>query len=201
MISSLHKDFKIVFADPWFFSLWTLQEVILRNDAVALPKEAEAIMWDPGHYAYLTMFINHCQNMFQDLEHMEEKIEKSISQYLPLGSERHQIKKQVYKIKQLILQAGFYFLFSTNPNVQYGIAQYRTTSRDVDRVYAIMQTYNLRVGKSIRPKEQPPLAELIDEFAVAINRKCPIMGQMFIHTQAHTSPSPTPLCRPKMSTA
>lgn len=184
LISSLHKDFKILFADPWFSSLWTLQEVILRNDAVALPKEAEAIMWDPGHYLYLTMFINHCQNMFQDLERIEEKIEASTSQYLRLGSERQEMKNQVYEMKQLILQAGFYFLFSTNPNVQYGIAQYRTTSRDVDRVYAIMQTYNLRVGKSIRPKEQPPLAELKDEFAAAINKLCPMMGQMFIHTQA-----------------
>ena len=184
LISSLHKDFKIFFADPWFSSLWTLQEVILRNDAVALPKEAEAIMWDPGHNLYLTMFINHCQNMFQDLEHLEKKVEASTNRYLPLGSERQEMKKQVREMKQLILQAGFHFLFSTNPNVQYGIAQYRTTSRDVDRVYAIMQTYNLRVGKSIRPNEQPPLAELIDEFAAAINKKCPIMGQMFIHTQA-----------------
>ena len=183
VIGSLHRGFNVVFADPWFSSLWTLQEVILRNDAIALSKEAETIVWDHDHCTYMTMFINHCQNVFQDLESAEKRIEKFIGQASTRGSVRQEMKKQIYEMKQLILQAGFYFLFSNNPNVQYGVARYRRTSRDVDRVYAIMQIYNLRVGKSIRPKEQPPLAELIDEFAAAISQRCPIMGQMFLHTQ------------------
>ncbi len=183
VIGSLHREFNVVFADPWFSSLWTLQEVILRNDAIALSKEAEALVWDHDHYTYMTMFINRCQNVFQDLESVEKRIKKFTGQDSARGSERQEIKKQICEMKQLILQAGFHFLFSNNPNVQYGIARYRRTSRDVDRVYAIMQIYNLRVGTSIRPKEQPPLAELIDEFAAAINQRCPIMGQMFVHTQ------------------
>ena len=184
VISSLHKELNVVFADPWFSSLWTLQEVILRNDAVALSKEAEPILWDIGQYTYLTMFINHCQNVFQDLECIDKKIKESTRQDLSLESGRQEIGKKVCEMKQLILQAGFYFLHSDNPNVQYGIARYRRTSRDVDRVYAIIQIYDLRVGKSIRSKERPPLAELIDEFAAAINKKCPILGQMFVHAQA-----------------
>ena len=184
IISSLHKELNVVFADPWFSSLWTLQEVILRNDAIALSKEAEAIVWGIGQYTYLTMFINHCQNVFQDLNSIDKRIEESKGQYLSLESGRQEIEKKVCEMKQLILQAGFHFLHSSNPNVQYGIARYRRTSRDVDRVYAIMQIYDLRVGKSIRSKERPPLAELIDEFAAALNQKCPIMGQMFVHAQA-----------------
>lgn len=184
IISSLHKELNVVFADPWFSSLWTLQEVILRNDAMALSKEAEAIVWDIGQYTYLTMFINYCQNVFSDLECVDQKMAESTRQDLSLESGRQEIRNKVGEMKQLILQAGFYFLHSNNPNVQYGIARYRKTSRGDDRVYAIMQIYDLRVGKSIRPKERPPLAELIDEFAAAINQKCPIMGQMFVHTQA-----------------
>ena len=184
VISSLHKELNVIFADPWFSSLWTLQEVILRNDAIALSKEAEAIVWDIGQYTYLTMFINHCQNVFHDLECVDKKMEEYTRQDLSLESGRQEIEKKVGEMKQLILQAGFYFLHSNNPNVQYGIARYRRTSRDDDRVYAIMQIYDLRVGISIRPKERPPLAELIDEFAAAINQKCPILGQMFVHARA-----------------
>ena len=184
IISSLHQELSVVFADPWFSSLWTLQEVILRNDAIALSKEAEAIVWDIGQYTYLTMFINLCQNVFQDLKRIDKKIEESTRQYLSLEPQRQEIEKKVCETKQLILQAGFHFLHCSNPNVQYGIARYRRTSRDVDRVYAIMQIYDLRVGKSIRSKERPPLAELGDEFAAALNQKSPIMGQMFVHAQA-----------------
>lgn len=43
------------------------------------------------------------------------------------------------RIRQQILQAGFDYLFSTNPNVQYGTARYHTTTRAEDRVYAINQ--------------------------------------------------------------
>jgi hypothetical protein len=46
-----------------------------------------------------------------------------------------------------------------------------------------MQIYNLQVGKSIRPHENPSLDALIDEFAMAINRECLIMGQLFVHTE------------------
>ncbi|KIW69053.1 hypothetical protein PV04_04954 [Phialophora macrospora] len=198
VVASLHGAFKVLFVDPWFSSLWTLQEVVLRNDALVVSKEAKPIVWDADHHMFLTMFINHCQNVFQDLECIDRRIDESEpreSSFLSSLSApvttaaasrppRPEMKTQIFEMKQLILQAGFYFLFSDNPNVQYGIARYRTTSRDVDRVYAIMQIYHLRVGTSIRPGEHPTLPELIDEFAVAINKMCPILGQMFVHTEA-----------------
>jgi hypothetical protein len=195
VIASLHRAFNVLFADPWFSSLWTLQEVVLRNDALVLSKQASPVVWNEDHHMFLTMFINHCQNVFQDLEGIDRRLDESrprisaLSSSLSaptaaLGPQHLEMKTQILEMKQLILRAGFYFLFSDNPNVQYGIARYRTTSRDVDRVYAIMQIYHLRVGASLRPGEQPTLPELIDEFAVAINKMCPILGQMFVHTQA-----------------
>ena len=50
-------------------------------------------MWDPGHYTYLTMFINHCQNVFQDLECIDKRIEQFTGKDLSMGSERQEIKK------------------------------------------------------------------------------------------------------------
>jgi hypothetical protein len=172
-VDSLHKHFNILFDDPWFSSLWTLQEVVLRNDAIVLSAQGEPIWWEPGRFLYLTMLINHCTNMFRVLTTLQKLLSKD-----------QKILNLVAEIRNRILQAGFNYFMTDNPNVQYGIAHYRTTSRDVDRVYAIMQVYNIRVGKSIRPNENPSLEELIDEFALAINKVSLIMGQMFVHTKA-----------------
>ncbi|KAI1738099.1 heterokaryon incompatibility protein-domain-containing protein [Xylaria scruposa] len=184
IISSLLKECNIIFNEPWFSSLWTLQEVVLRNDALVLAKEAEPIEWFPNQYMYMTMFINHCQNMFRDLEYLADSIKESKRHNQPISEQQLRMGAQIHDIKQRILEAGFYYTFSDNPNVQYGTAKYRKTSRTVDRVYAIMQVYNIRVGKSLDPARNPQLPELLDEFAKAIVDTCPIMSQMFVHTRA-----------------
>lgn len=62
LTSSLHRELNVLFADRYFSSLWTLQEVVLRrNDALALSKEAEPVEWELDKYLCLTMFVNHCQ--------------------------------------------------------------------------------------------------------------------------------------------
>ena len=102
-----------------------------------------------------------------------------------------QIRREVYtdrsgivatEVTEILRQTGFrYSTWISNPNVQYGTARYRRTSRSEDRVYAIMQAYNLRVGSSARPQESPELDQLVEEFAIAINSNCPMLGQMFNH--------------------
>jgi len=183
LLHSLHKELNVLFDDPWFSSLWTLQEVVLRNDALVLSAQAEPIWWESNQYMYLTMFINHCQNMFKDFAELEKELNRPENTRRSQEPRGQEMKDLISEVKKRILQAGFYYLFTDNPNVQYGTARYRTTSRDVDRIYAIMQIYNLRVGKSIRPHENPSLDELVDEFALAINQTCLIMGQLFVHTE------------------
>lgn len=78
-------------------------------------------------------------------------------------------------------------LMGKNPNVQYGIARFRTTTYPVDRVYGIMQMYNVRVGQAIRPTDRPSLEELVEEFGLAINSRSALLGQLFLHT-AKTRP-------------
>jgi hypothetical protein len=98
-----------------------------------------------------------------------------------------QIKSAISHILQVIFQAGFYCTFTTNPNVQYGTAKYRKTRNPEDRVYAIMQMYNIRVGQSLRPNDRPLMDSLIREFGLAINSRSPLLGQLFLHT---TRPNP-----------
>ena len=179
-MGKLRESSEEIFADPWFSSLWTLQEVVLRNDAIVLSTEGEPVLWKVGkeeQRMYLTMLINHCQNVYGDLERISQR---KMLFYTPPPSK--EAADAIGRVKELILQAGFYYLFSTNPNVQYGTARYRTTSRREDRIYAIMQIYNLCIGKSARPNENPPLEYLVTEFAGAINQRCAILGQLFVHT-------------------
>ncbi|KAH7007537.1 heterokaryon incompatibility protein-domain-containing protein [Ilyonectria destructans] len=176
-IDKLQNAFSRVFSDPWFSSLWTLQEVVLRHDALVLSTEGEPVLWEKEPTArrmYLTMFINHCRNVYNNLA----KVERQVTLVPLLAQTAYGIKQTMQKI----VQAGFYYLFSTNPNVQYGTARYRTTSRKEDRIYAIMQIYGICVGKSARPNENPSLEELVTEFAGAINQRSPILGQLFVHT-------------------
>lgn len=181
------------FSDPWFSSLWTLQEIVLARDAIALSREAEAVRWDDKHYLFFVMIINVCQNLYQDLEALEKKASRSAhrsmySQDVAPSDDPHTaaLAADIAFIKELLLRAGFYYLFSDNPNVQYGTAKYRETWKAEDRVYAITQIYNLKVGKSARPTQDPSLhpglGELQIEFAAAINHRCPILGQFFSHT-------------------
>ena len=177
----LRRSYDYFFGDPWFSSMWTLQEIILRNDALLLTAEAEPVLWHvqvvKGQRTYMTLFINHCANVYMDLEEVAGQINPSGD-----PSARGKVHDDIERARQLILQAGFTYLFGSNPNYLYGTARHRSASQSEDRIYAIMQIYDLCVGKSARPGEDPSLEELVTEFAGAINRRSAILGQCFIHT-------------------
>jgi hypothetical protein len=181
----LRMALKCLFADCWFSSLWTLQEIVLRKDAVALSREAELIPWDENHVMHFVMIINVCQNVWQDVQDVEHRTGRMSS--IGASGPSNVIDDEVAAIKYLLLSAGFYYLLTDNPNVQYGTAKYRTTRNDTDRIYAIMQTYNIKVGKAARPDQDPALhpgfEKLQIEFGSAINDRCPILGQFFSHTE------------------
>lgn len=73
----------------------------------------------------------------------------------------------------------------TDVNAAATSGQYKR--RREDRIYAIMQIYNLCVGKSARPAENPSAEALVTEFAGAINRRSANLGQFFLHI---TQPKP-----------
>jgi hypothetical protein len=190
----LRMALESLFADSWFSSLWTLQEIVLRKDAVALSREAELIPWGEDYVMHFVMIINVCQNVWQDVQEVENRTGRMRS--IDASGPSNVIDGEVVAIKDLLLSAGFYYLLTDNPNVQYGTAKYRTTLDDTDRIYAIMQTYNIKVGKAAdRPDQDPELHPELEklrhpgfeklqiEFGAAINRQCPILGQFFTHTE------------------
>ncbi|RDI77049.1 Protein-glutamate O-methyltransferase [Venturia inaequalis] len=169
-IGHLYEAFEVIFNDPWFSSLWTLQEIVLRHDAMIISREGQSIpMKNQGKRldTFMSMLKNSCQNIHGDLLDWNASGET---------------EGQISTILRHINCAGFYFLHSGNPNVQYGIAKYRQTEFPLDRVYGIMQVYNLRVGEAARPGARLTLEELEDEFAGTINSTSPVLGQLFVHS-------------------
>lgn len=173
-IERLHRHCGLLFQDPWFSSLWTLQEYFLRNDADVISAEG-------------SLFGNRWTSMRENLGGVYEYLEyfaESQAPTLTSSPEKPSRKylKMAVEIQEGLARAGFrYGNWCSNPNVQYATARFRSTSRAVDRIYAITQIYNLRVGQSARPNETPSLEELSLEFAVALNASHPILAQMFNH--------------------
>ncbi|OHF00810.1 hypothetical protein CORC01_03884 [Colletotrichum orchidophilum] len=187
-IDRISSGLLIVLQDPWFSSLWTLQEAVLRNDALILSSEGLPCVWtttgDGKEYqAHLSMFVNVCNNIYLDLINMQRGIEYHEVTGNALMDWEFDLKSKIDSMLALLIRSGTYNLPTSNPNIPYSMARYRQTSRPVDRIYGIMQTYNLRVGKVIRPQDNPSLADLVQEFAVAIATKNPILCQLFVHTK------------------
>lgn len=89
---------------------------------------------------------------------------------------------KIHEIMDILKVAGLCDNFTLNPHFAYGLAQHRHTRYREDRIYGILQVYDLRVGRAIRPWERPSLEELVDEFGLEINMRSLVTGQLFLHT-------------------
>lgn len=172
-----------VLDDPWFSSLWTLQELMMRNDAVILSREAESVQisgYDGSDPVDLDFLMKCCVSIQKEM--VREATGDLPGGHADLPSEVHDLLSEV---EDRIYYSGLpSALVTSNPNVQYGAAKTRETYRREDRIYGIMQIYGIRVGQSVRPEDQSTLDELVEEFALAINARSALMGQMFVHTAA-----------------
>lgn len=141
-LDKICTTYENLFSDPWFSSLWALQEVILCRDAKILGSSGESVKCNEHYSAFVGMIMNVSRNIYDDLNRVRKAIDAmKKKKHSQLTLDQCRADDQVIRLTNLIIRPG------NNPNVQYEITKYRQTSRDVDRVYAIMQIYGLRVGK------------------------------------------------------
>jgi hypothetical protein len=157
--------------DPWFTSLWTLQEAVLRRDATVLSSHGQplTVSHHRGHNVRLEIFCNSCWTIMSDINEYAE--------YLP--PEATLITRT---IQQMIRTSGLFFGMTNNPNVQYGMAYHRVTKHPLDRVYAIMQIYGFRLGESLHPNISVTLDDLELQLAHQLTSRSPMLSQWFVHT-------------------
>lgn len=160
-----------LFRDPWFSSLWTLQEAFLCQETILLSRNAEP--WPPvtpqqevARLRDLAMWVDLALNLTDRAYNLHN------SSKLHISFER----------------SGLMGLILKSPIVLLTAAQYRKTSpeNETDRVYGIMQAFNFRLGKSRRnedPAKEFTLLELEEELGKELLRQYPIISQLHVFMQ------------------
>ncbi|KAL2813768.1 hypothetical protein BDW59DRAFT_167404 [Aspergillus cavernicola] len=158
-IRRLSECFTFLLEDPWFTSLWTLQESVFNRAAMILSRDGRPVPCRINSgYIFMSVLVNESSILLYQLDRLEEDYPHMIQG----------VQKEVRTIRFLCKSACFESLYINNPNVQYGLVRYRTTTRPADRIYGIMQIYQLSVGQSAEPWRTFTLDELRDKFAQAL---------------------------------
>lgn len=185
-VEDVREVVEAVLGDPWFSSLWTLQELFLRDDALIMGQNGNIVL------PRVPVLEEDPYLMLSDLRY---ELQVVMDEMLPLQQPERlchdhtttpTIQQLAKELTSLIQRRGFGSdgqFTPDNPKVQYSAAKFRQTVHPEDRVYAICQIYNIRVGQSLRPNEPPQeLESLVEEFGLAINARSPVLGQLFVHT-------------------
>ena len=192
-VTSARASLDQIFIDPWFTSLWTLQEAFLCQHAYMLPLEAEMTNIDvkfdtkTGPIFTLQALCNASITLSQVIE-----IERPIvlAQWQSDKSNPDVCKRQKYlgDVYGMLNRRGLLALATRNPIALYNTAQYRKSSLDWDRVYGIQQVFGFRLGASA-PHVSNTRAKsfnrfvLEDQLGAAILVKYPVASQLHVFTE------------------
>jgi hypothetical protein len=155
------RKIEVLCRDPWFSSLWTLQEAYLRKSAILLSNNGTAVFTSSGTLATLQWLVDYCE---------------------------HPWAQAAGYIKQVIQTSGLDRLAARNPVVLLAAARYRETTRPLDRVYGIMQVFGLKLGQDRQSsradrRPEPRLSDLEVELSQELNIRSPALAQTFIHVE------------------
>lgn len=153
-----------LFQDPWFSSLWTLQECYLRPDAIILSLSAEKVKVSGliGNSIYLNL---------------QQLIDTCLSVCYPPDGSLAVVSDFMHS---QIKRVGFSEIKASNSMVLLSIASRRQTMETKDRIYAIMQIYGLRLGDSATPPLPSDLGSLEEQLCAALNQRSPVLAQLFV---------------------
>ena len=151
--SRMRELVKIVLTDPWFSSPWTLQEAYLSPNAYILSCDARKGLFNSWCLYYLTETFSAIADALDNND----------------------------VIRRIGKESGLLELFNKHLMDLLTVAGNRTTTREEDRVYAIMQVSNLRLGASAPdadPRHNFTLSELFDQLGMALLQKYHIQSQI-----------------------
>ncbi|RDW62185.1 hypothetical protein BP6252_11618 [Coleophoma cylindrospora] len=177
-----------LFIDPWFTSLWTLQEAFLCPHAYLLGRKATQFFHFPAPIpgklipADLSNLFRICDNLRRVSEN--NLINGQTYCESPPPPKIITRRKFLNEVNTMIKQRGLSALATNNPIALYGIAFSRRTSRDEDRVYGIEQVFGLRLGVSAsRAKKSYNRFELEAQLGSRILKKFPVLSQLHVYTE------------------
>lgn len=199
-LQEIAESLGALFVEPWFSSLWTLQESYLSPCAVFLSREgdrgtATSISDSCGDLQSLISTCSRlstvCNDVLVDNVLREElRVQRLLQERgyndqagYPPDHWTVRLTNIVTEILGLIDTSGISALASGSPFALLGIAGRRTASRDTDHVYGIQQVFQLRLGQSA--VSSPPGTKysrwiLENQLGAELLRRQPVLSQMFI---------------------
>jgi hypothetical protein len=187
----LNNTFRLL-QEPWCTSLWTLQEAFLRPDTMLLFREHENLPSVLPNLDSAFLWMNHLLSDAQ-MSGLNEgdlmyKLGDMVSKlgFLPAGhilrAERETNSDET---------DTYTYLSGPSENLFHLLrcCKARTTSYEEDRVYAIMQVFDFRLGKSAPNANRTDFTfdELNVQLHDALIHKYPIASQLIIQPQ-HCQP-------------
>lgn len=176
-LATIQDNLDRLCSDPWFSSLWTLQEAFLRQDALFLSREgllagdARRPAEDGLHFAFcFRILIWICRDL---VRFINADVWNPSTSTTVAASDRHQA---------LMGRIGVNGLQSRNPLAAFVASGQRTTSKEPDRVYGIQQIFGFRLGATAAdaPRRVFTRQELEVQLAQEILARFPIMSQLFV---------------------
>lgn len=176
-IPPLLQGVKEMLSDPWFSSLWTLQEAYLSPQACIISGNGRLFTQSQGRRSVQLWDLGHIKYCVQKI--------KSRPETHSLSTDR---LKVLYELDELIEASGLELLTSgsfVNEGRALELlvgAQHRQTTYARDRIYGIMQVFGFKLGSSRRGCEHIIYSpeELKDQLGEALLREYPLQSQWHV---------------------
>ncbi|KAL1639159.1 hypothetical protein SLS58_008246 [Diplodia intermedia] len=167
--------------EPWFTSLWTLQEAFLCQNAFLLGKDGRR--WTAGLDAGADADPDRLHHWVAILDILHDYTDDTSSWPLMRRLE------DKFDIRKRIQRLGVVGITRYLPTAVLTVSRYRQVgpNNQQDRVYGIMQIFNLKLGNSnpATPAGQRfSVEQLQDQLWTALLEKYPLMSQLFVHKRA-----------------
>jgi len=178
------EDFTSLIADPWFSSLWTLQEAFLSSLAQILSRNGQTITYKPGNNNWGITLPDSTFTLW-DLEDIVQFLTRYCSRRT-MAEIQGIVSPSKPQLTRRLYESGIGQLFLHGPMALLPVARFRTTTRPEDRVYGIMQVFGFKLGgarNGSAASSSYTLAELEDELGEALIQAYPLQSQCFVFTE------------------
>ncbi|KAI0163614.1 heterokaryon incompatibility protein-domain-containing protein [Pestalotiopsis sp. NC0098] len=190
------KWLQALYKDPWFSSLWTLQEAFLRKDSRFLSKDGSFA--SPMHRIDEVSYHGSRDSpapqedlrtlCLAELVNLCQEIRPSVEANLAVRGIKGLVDDPMGLDTALLLDffdvSGLTALSRDNPMALYAAAVNRNPSNTLDCIYGIMQVFNFRLGQSnpsVGMDVELTLPDLEDELGIALMSLSPVWSQSFKH--------------------
>lgn len=176
---------------PWLSSLWTLQEMILRQDAWVLFDDGLINLYH-GDKDTSWNFVQikndvYCLRSISS-GRLVETLKNAESIAVSGNFKSHKgsadrIRKRFERLLEIQILKGLDALTVGIPNTAYSAARYRNATELIDRIYGIVQIYDISCDPDPAGEDETAkLDALEDEFGAKLIAKSSLLSQIFIHS-------------------